>query len=264
MNHARNSALYVGRVRHRRVRPKPHDLGYRVWHVLVDVDELADLDRDVRGFGHNRRSLVEFRDADHFGEGPGSVREKLGDLLAARGVDLPDGRVTVLTYPRVLGFVFNPVSFWFCHDRSGDLALVVAEVNNTFGDSWSYVLDELEPIAGGGVTARATKVLHVSPFLPVDDHEYRFTIRPPVAVEGSRQAVHMDVLDVEGRILDATLVETRRALTSSSLLRVFLSHPLVTLHTVVGIHWQAAKIFLRRKARFHRRPDPPSVSTVVH
>lgn len=276
----RRSGLYVGKVRHRRYRPKEHELSYRVWHLLLDLDELDDLNRDVRGFGRNRRALVEFRDADHFDPSPGGfsgfgaranrrgrgdqrpVRDKLRSLLAARDVELPDGPVQVLTYPRVLGFTFNPVSFWYCHDRDGALQVIVAEVNNTFGDAWSYVLTDLEPIPGGGIRAHAQKVLHVSPFLPIEDHEYTFTIRPPVAADGSRQAVHMDVLapdpDVAEltKILDATLVESREPLTSRSLLRAFVTHPLVTLHTVIGIHWQAAKLWFGRKARFHGRPEP--------
>ncbi len=254
---APGSALYVGKVSHRRFSPKKHALSYRVWHLLLDVDDLWRLDEKVDGFRHNRRAAVEFRDSDHFGPEERSVRGKLADLLAAQGRELPGGRVLVLTYPRVHGHVFNPVSFWFCHDEAGRLALVVAEVNNTFGDSYSYVLDELERLEGDKVRARARKVLHVSPFLPIDDHEYTFTIRPPSAKPGSGLAVQLDVHGPDGeRVLDATLVEQREELTAKTLRRARWTHPLVTLRTVAAIHWHAARIWVRRKATFHRRPEP--------
>jgi DUF1365 family protein len=255
---AQQSALYVGKVGHRRHHPKPHAFAYRVWHLLLDLDELDTLERTVAGFGHNRRALVEFRDTDHFGPQNLPTRDKLADLLAARGVAMPAGKVTVLAYPRVLGFVFNPVSFWYLHGADGELEIIVSEVNNTFGDSWSYVLTELTPMPGSGVRAEADKILHVSPFLAVKDHRYVFTIRPPQAQADSRQSVHMNVLEPNGdKIVDATLVEQRRELTSRTLLTALLTHPLVTIHTIVSIHLQAARIVLSRKARFHKRPEPP-------
>ncbi len=254
---APGTALYVGTIRHRRLRPRKHRLQYRVWHLLLDVDQVHRLHEDVKGFGHNRRAIVEFRDTDHFGPVDRPVREKLEDFLAGRGIELPAGRVLVLTYPRVLGHVFNPVSFWYCHDQSGRLALVVAEVNNTFGDSYSYVLEDLRDNGGGALVGEADKALHVSPFLPRDDHRYRFTLRPPTNAIGQTLAVQLDVHEPHGgRILDATLVEQRVALTTRSLRRVLWTHPLLTLHTVAAIHWQALRIWLGRKARFHRRPDP--------
>lgn len=259
LGHGVNSALYVGRVRHHRVSPKAHRLSYRVWHLLLDLDELPELDRQIAGFGHNRRAMVEFRDADHFGTSPEPVRDKLAALLAARHVAMPTGQVQVLTYPRVLGFVFNPVSFWYLHDADGELAVVVAEVNNTFGDSWSYILDDLVDLPGGALKAEAFKVLHVSPFLPVENHDYTFAILPPSTSASSNQAVHMTVADEHGiKLLGANLVEARRTLSSRALARVMCTHPLVTLHTVVGIHWHALRMFLGRKARFHHRPAAPT------
>ncbi len=253
---APGSGLYVGKIAHQRFSPKKHAFSYRVWHLLLDVDDLWRLHEKVDGFKHNRKAPVEFRDTDHFGPAARPVKDKLRDFLAGQGRELPGGRVLVLTYPRVHGYVFNPVSFWFCHDEAGQLAMVVSEVNNTFGDSYSYILDELEPDGADTYRARARKVLHVSPFLPVEDHEYTFTIRPPRAEPGTDVGVILDVADPDGEmVLSAALEEERQPLTTQTLRRARRTHPLITLRTVAAIHWQAAKIWTGRKARFRKRPE---------
>lgn len=246
------SALYVGTVRHRRRRPRSHALRVRGYHVLLDVDELDRLEADVRGFGYRGRALTRFRDTDHFGPVDRPVRDKLDAWLAAQGRSLPAGPLRVLTNLRVLGHVFNPVSWWFAHEPDGRLSMVVAEVNSTFGDSHAYVLDDLEEGPDGLLRAEASKVLHVSPFLPVSSLHYRFTILPP----GERVLVHMDVDDAEGKVLDATQDGRRRPLDSATLRRVLLRHPLMPLLTVAAIHWHALLLW-GKGVPFHRRPVPP-------
>ena len=167
------TAILTGTVRHRRDRPRPHHFAYELWHVLLDVDELDTLDQDVGPFAYNRPGLAVFRDTDHLGPVDLPVREKLRRFLAGQGVELPDGPVLLQTSLRVLGYVFNPVSWFWCHDEEGDLALVVAEVNNTFGDTHCYVLDDLAWTGEHRVVARDRKVFHVSPFMAIDDHDYR-------------------------------------------------------------------------------------------
>jgi uncharacterized protein len=248
----RASALYVGTVRHRRRRPRAHAFRYRTYHVLLDLDELEQLDREVRGFGYGRRGLTTFRDADHFGRQDVPVRDKLDRWLASQGVELPAGPVRVLTNLRVFGHVFNPVSWWYCYHPDGELALVVAEVHNTFGEAHGYVLDELQPGAGDTLEATATKVFHVSPFLPIDGLSYRFTLVRP----GARVLAHIDVADAGGPLFDATQAGRRVPLSSGSLARVLVTHPLETLRTVALIHLQALRLWWRR-VPFHRKPVPP-------
>jgi uncharacterized protein len=248
----RRSALYVGHVHHRRHRPRPNAFRYGVFWALLDLDELAHLDRSVRGFGYRRRAFACFRDTDHLGPADVPVRLKLARLLADRGVELPAGRVEVLTNLRVAGHVFNPVSWWFCRDADDRVQLVVAEVDNTFGESHAYVLDRLEHRPDGTIRASAPKVFHVSPFLPVDDHRYAFTFAPP----GERMTVHMDVLDVDGRVLDATQAGRRLPLTGRHLAATLVRYPLVTLRTVYLIHRQALRL-VRLRTPFHRKPVPP-------
>ncbi len=254
----RHSSLLTGTVRHRRARPKPHDFAYEMWHVLLDVDELHALDGEVTGFGYNRRAPATFHDTDHLGPVDLPVREKLRRFLAGEGIELPGGRVLLQTSLRVLGYTFNPVSWFWCHDEDGDLALVVAEVNNTFGDTHCYVLDDLERTGEHRVVAHDRKVLHVSPFMAIDDHDYRFVFRPPTLAgsPGERVAVHMDVSDAQGHLFDATVGQVRQNFTTSSLWRALLRMPWVTFKTVLAIHWEALFIW-RRKAPFHRRPTPP-------
>ncbi len=252
MTAARASALYVGSLRHRRFRPRAHAFRYGVYHALLDLDELDALDRDVRGFGHNRPAVTTFHDTDHLGDLDLPVREKLSRWLDAQGVALPPGPVRLLTNLRVLGHVFNPVSWFFCHDAEGRLVLVVAEVNNTFGETYCYLLDDLERIGAHTVRAGRQKVFHVSPFMDIPDHRYRFTIRPPA----ERVAVQMDVADAEGVLFDATLAEQRRPFTTAVLWRALLRYPLMPLVTVVLIHWQALRLLAKRVPVF-RKPPPP-------
>jgi uncharacterized protein len=246
------SALYVGSVRHRRHRPAVNAFRYRAYHVLVDLDELPRLDREVGGFAYNRPGPTSFWDRDHLGPADVPVREKLARWLAGEGVVLPAGPVRVLTNLRVLGYVFNPVSWWFCHHPDGRLAVVVAEVNNTFGDAHCYLLDDLDHRPDGTIRARADKVLHVSPFLPIEGLRYRFTFVEP----GARALAHMDVEDADGTVLDATQDGRRIALTTRTLTRTLVTHPLVTLRTMVLIHAQALRLW-RKRVTFHRRPAPP-------
>ncbi|MFO7778100.1 MAG: DUF1365 domain-containing protein [Nitriliruptoraceae bacterium] len=257
MTGPRASCLYVGWTRHRRVTPVERTFRYRTFHALLDVDELPALEREVAGFAYRRAAPVRFRDRDHLGAGDTPVKAKLARWLRAQGLELPDGPVRVLANLRVLGHVFDPVSWWFCHRADGSLALVVAEVRNTFGESYWYLLDELEDRGGGVVRARAPKRFHVSPFLPIDGLTYRFTfvLRP------ERVVAHIEVLQGEETVFDATQTGRRRPFTTRSLLAVLLANPLLPLRTVALIHLQALRLLVRR-VRFHRKPEPPPGAVV--
>ncbi len=248
----RASGLYVGWTRHRRMRTVERSFRYRTFHALIDLDELGRLEAEVAGFGYRRPALTRFRDRDHLGVGDTPIKAKLARWLADQGVALPDGPVRVLANLRVLGHVFDPVSWWFCHHPDGALALVVAEVNNTFGESYWYLLDDLEHGPGGVVRARATKRFHVSPFLPIDGLDYRFTfvLRP------DRVVAHIEVEEAGEPVFDATQTGARRPFTTRGLLATLAANPFLPLRTVLLIHLQAARLFVRR-VRFHRKPAPP-------
>jgi uncharacterized protein len=158
----------------------------------------------------------------------------------------------VLTNLRVLGHVFDPVSWWFCHHRDGRLAFVVAEVHNTFGEAHAYLLDDLERPGDGTVRARSRKAFHVSPFLPTDGLTYRFAF----VLREEALTAHVEVDDAQGTIFDATQRGRRVELTGPNLARTLVTHPLMTLRTVVWIHLQALRLW-RRGVPVVRRPVAP-------
>ena len=251
------SALYVGEVRHRRHRPVAHRLRHRTFHALLDVDDLDRLDREVPGFGVDRAAPMALRTRDHLDGTDGPLRARLAALVAARGAELPSGRLQVLCHPRTLGHVFNPVAWWFAHHPDGTLGMVVAEVTSTFGDRVLYVLDAPEPGPDGLWRAHTVKALHVSPFLPVDGLGYRFAFLPPGTPPGPRVLVRMEVEDGDGLVLDAVQDGRRRALDGPGVVRTLLAHPLVSLAALAAIHGHALRLW-RKGAPFHRRPAPPA------
>jgi DUF1365 family protein len=245
------SALYVGTVRHRRSEPAAHEFRYRTYQVLLDLDDVEALARRIPWLGYNGPGLTSFHDTDHLGPRRARVREKLAGWLAGRGVDPDDGRVLLLTNLRVLGHVFNPVSYYYCLRPDGSLRRVVAEVNNTFGDTLCYLLDDLRP-RGRLFTASSRKRLHVSPFIGMEEIAYEWTLSSP----DRRLTVHIDETREGRKFFDATLQMERRPLTASSLARIMLRHPLTPLHTVARIHWQALALWWKG-VPVHRRPSPP-------
>jgi uncharacterized protein len=247
------STLYKGTVRHTRLRPVHHDFKYRVYYGLWDIDELDRLDRGLRLFSVDRFNLFAIDKRDHGPEDGTSLRDWVVKLLERAGVEHNGGRIELLAYPRVLGYVFNAISVWYCYDPDGRLVAVVHEVRNTFSDKHSYVV----PVNGRDLTHGFEKLLHVSPFNDMDS-TYSFSMTPP----GEHLSLGISQRDDGGPLLRAGLSLTRMPLTDLNLLRLFWSHPLLTLKVVGGIHWEAVRLWLKG-ARFHRRPTPPLDSVTV-
>ena len=249
-------SLVPGRVMHARMKPKAHRFQYRVFNLLVDIDRLGEAARASRlfrigpGFG-----LASFRESDH-GDGQGPLRAHVERLLAPAGVDLTGGRVLLLCYPRIFGFVFNPISLYFCYDSNDALLAMIYEVRNTFGEMHSYVA----PVAQGelneaGLRQARDKIFYVSPFLDMP-LRYHFRVLPP----GETVKVRILETDRDGPILAATFAGERRALTSATLLKACLSMPLMTLKVVAGIHWEALKLWLKGIG-LRTRPAPPEAAS---
>jgi DUF1365 family protein len=252
-----NSALYVGRVMHERSFPTRHRLSYGVWYLLVDLDELDTLDRELRGFAVNRAAPVSFHEADHGPRDGSPLRPWIDARLAEAGVDLQGGSVRLLTFPRVFGYVFNPISVWFCAGPGGDLRAILYEVSNTFGERHGYLV----PIGPGDVegNGRARRVrsvfdkrLYVSPFIDMAA-TYDVSTRLP----DERISIVMRETAAGGRVLVASLAARRRPLTGRSLAGAMFRFPLVTLKVIGGIHWEALKLW-RKGAPFRRRGAPPA------
>jgi DUF1365 family protein len=254
------SALYVGGVFHARLRPQPHRLNYRVFWLMLDLAEIDALNDRLKVFSRNRFNLLSFHDSDH-GDASGTpLRAQVEIRLSAVGVDIGRGAVRLLTMPRVLGFVFNPISLYFCHHEDGRLAAMIYEVTSTFGERRSYVL----PVAAADAEAgrfrqQAGKSLYVSPFMDMD-MRYDFKGRPP----GETLALAIDGSDSAGLLIATTMTGERRALSDRALIAVALSMPLLTLKVVAAIHWEALKLWLKRVPLTRKPPAGPGVLDLRH
>ena len=256
------SCLYSGTVMHRRLRPKPHRLRYRVAWMLLDLDEIAQLPQRLRLFSYNRRNAVSFFDKDH-GNGSGRpLRQQVEAHLREAGIAPDGGPIRLLCMPRIFGFGFNPLSVYFCHRRDGTLAAVLYEVHNTFRQRHSYLIP-VDPTAdiqaGATIDQQCRKGFYVSPFMDMD---LRYAFR--VVVPDRRVAVAIRTADSDGLVLAAALSGDRLALTDAALLRILVVHPLLTLKVIGAIHWHALKMVLKG-FRLQPRPRPPATPvTVVH
>lgn len=247
------SALYEGVVTHTRHFPRRHRLAYRVWYLLLDLDELEELDRAVPGFAVDRPGPVSFRARDHGPRDGAALRPWIDGHLAEAGIDLEGGPVRILCFPRILGYVFNPLSVWFCHGSDGSLRALLYEVSNTFGEQHSYLVP-VGPGVEAGETVRATfdKELFVSPFIDMDA-TYDFRARVP----DERLAVIVREHVRDGHVLDAVLTARRLPLDGRRLASAFVRHPLLTLKVIGGIHWEALRLWLKG-APYRRRGTPPT------
>ena len=246
------SCIYLGRVMHARLRPFVQRFVYRVFSLYLDLDELPALDRRLRLFSHNRWNLFAFRDQDHGPRDGSPLRPWIEEQLATAGIDLGGGAVRLLCFPRLLGYVFNPLSIWFCYHCSGRLAAVLYEVSNTFGQRHGYLLPlSREHRSGEAIAQRCEKGFYVSPFIGMAaSYDFRLFEPDQDLSISIRQSVP------EGPQLVARHDGARAPLSDSVLLKAFLAHPLMSIKVVAGIHWEALKLWLRG-ARFHARPPAP-------
>ncbi|MGH6978371.1 MAG: DUF1365 domain-containing protein [Brevundimonas sp.] len=236
-----NSALYRGEVTHRRLRPREHRLRYRVFWLLLDLAELDEIDSRMRLLSRNRFNLLSFHDRDH-GDGSGRpLRDQVTALLRRERVDIGAGAVRLLTMPRVLGYVFNPISLYYCHGADGRLAAVIYEVTSTFGERHSYVLPVADGDADKGVIRQAArKALHVSSFMGMD---MRYAFRGHAPAEWIDLAI--DGSDSEGLLIVAAMRGRRHPLTDGAIFRAAVSIPFLTLKVMAAIHWEALKLWLK-------------------
>ena len=249
-----NALLGFGQVRHVRLKPVRNAFVYGTYFLMLPMRSL-----DTQGPGElarNRWAALSFYDKDHGdGRGPqqGGALAWLDTLLHSEGIDDATGEVWLHCYPRVLGFTFKPVSFWYCHRLDGTLRAVVVEVNNTFGERHCYLLDHPR----FGVELRADKVFHVSPFCPVEGgYRFRFMLTPDL----QRTVARIDYDDATGPLIETSVSGALEPLNAQSVRRAVWQYPAMTLAVVARIHWQALKLFVK-KVRFFGKPVPPATFT---
>lgn len=217
--------LYRGCVMHARLKPVGHRFVYRVLNLLIDLDRLDEADRQSCLFAVNRRGLYSFHERDHGPRDGSSLAAYARAAAKSEGVDLSGGKVLLLCYPRLLGFVFNPLSIYYCYGSDGSLRLLIYEVRNTFGEQHSYVC----PVRGhdvteAGIRQECDKRFYVSPFIGMG-MRYRFRLTLP----GDEVKVRILETDADGPLLAATFHGHRQALTSPHLIAAFFALPFVTL-----------------------------------
>lgn len=232
----------TGMVRHRRLRPVQHAFAYRSYFLMLPMRSLRR--EPCAALRRNRFGALSFHDRDH-GDGGDDALAWLDGLLAAQGIDDADGEVWLQCYPRVLGYVFKPVSFWFCERADGTMAAIVAEVNNTFGERHCYLLAG-DTLAYGRELS-AAKVFHVSPFCSVQGrYRFRFMRAQATAEQPARCVARIDHDDDVGPVLQTSVSGSLQMLSTASVRRAFFGMPLMTLGVIVRIHWQALRLWLAR------------------
>ena len=254
MNPATAQALIgVGQVRHARLRPPRNRFAYGTYFLMLPMRGLRTQASPV--LVRNRFGLISFFDRDH-GDGRSDSLAWLDELLHSEGISDACGEVWLHCYPRVLGFTFKPVSFWYCQRDDGSLAAVLVEVNNTFGERHCYLLSG--PQLAFGRELHARKVFHVSPFCAVTgSYRFRFLCTGLDGRSAVRRTVaRIDHHDAEGPLVQTSVSGELQPLTPARIRAAFFGMPLMTLGVIARIHWQALKLFARRVPWF-RKPAPP-------
>ncbi len=235
------SGLYVGTLRHRRFTPKRHEFTYPIFMPFLDIDRIPELMSVSPFAAYNRWAWASFHDRDHFGDTRIPFRHRLERDALQNGVEPPRGPVFLLTHLRYLGYNFNPVSFFYCYSKDDQFDSVLAEVNNTFGETHNYWLNgAVEQPAGSNRKYRFQKAFHVSPFMRLG-HRYEWTFTPP----DDRLIVQSMNYEDDGLLFDSTLKLERREWSGKELHRALLQFPWITAKVIAAIHWQALRLLVK-------------------
>jgi DUF1365 family protein len=253
-----NSCLYECSVMHHRLAPKVHHFEHELFMFYLDLDEVDAIARKVRSFGHNRRNIYSFRDGDHEPAGAPPLKERVIAFLRQNGIELgTSGRVMLLTLPRVFGYVFNPISVYYCFDAAGAAVCAVAEVGNTFREMKLFLLRPDALDAKGGFNQITPKHFYVSPFSRLD---FKFDFR--LGVPGEKLILKIDDRDGADKVLLSTLTGRRATLNNRTLAWFTFKYPLVTLKVIFLIHWHALRLWLKG-VPFHRKAANASLQREV-
>jgi uncharacterized protein len=248
-----NSCLYECSVMHHRFAPKVHHFQHDIFMFYLDLDELDSVAKKILLFSHNRKNIYSFRDQDHEPAGQNPFKQRVLNFLQKNGIELSSSvRIMLLTLPRVLGYVFNPISIYYCFDSAGKPICSVAEVGNTFREMKLYLLSPDELGANDTFQKIVPKHFYVSPFSSLDLN-FDFKLKIP----GENLAIKVDDLDGDEKVLITTLIGKRAELTNQNLLWLTLKFPLVTLKVIFLIHWHALLLWLKRVPFYRKAANAP-------
>ena len=233
----KNSIIYNGKVIHRRFKPKEHYFKYSVFSLLIDIDELEIIENTIKIFSHNKFNIISFFDKDHGPRDGTSVKEWVIKNLKDIGIENHKIQIKLLCYPRIFGYVFNPLSVFFIYDENSRLIAILYEVKNTFGEQHTYVFKtEDEKV----ITNDCAKKFHVSPFIEMECHYYFRVLKP-----SDKISVIIDQKDKDGKLLYASQDGKAAELNEKNLLTSYISHPLMTFKIIAAIHYEALKLWLK-------------------
>jgi uncharacterized protein len=253
--------ICLGRVMHRRLRPVTHQFSYGTFFVRVPLSTLSELPN--RFFSLNRFNLMSLYTRDYGPRDGSDLATWARTLLQSEGVTNANGEIVLQTYPRILGYVFNPITIWYCYDTDNQLRAAICEVNNTFGERHNYIVNHAD---GRVITPTdwiiARKVFHVSPFCEVRGF-YRFRFEQTYVAENARAFAQIDFYDGSDdadKLIITTLNGAPKKITAGLVIRTLITYPLMTFGVIFRIHWQAFKLW-RKNLPFYAKPTPPTLET---
>ena len=252
----KRSCIYFANIMHHRLRPRIHRFRYKVYSWLVDLDELDALDQELPLFSRNKRNFLSFYDHD-YGDGSDlDLKQQVTRQLLANGMESPT-RIALLCFPRVFGYVFNPLSIYFCYREDGSLLAVLHEVSNTFGERHTYIIPCNKQYQAGDIIRQSVnKAMHVSPFMAMD---YRYGFRLKLPEKSLMVAINM--VDSEGIAFSAVLSGRRMDLSHKTVLRQLINMPFMTFKVTAAILWQAARLYCKGLKVYRHKPRSESVSS---
>ena len=249
--------IYNGTVVHRRLKPKGHLLKYQVFSLLIDLDALDEIDTAKVPLSINRFGFLSFFESDHGDGRKTGLKTWALEQLAKANIDTTSARIRVLCYPRFIGYVFNPLTVFFCENEDGETIAILYQVKNTMGENHTYIIP-IESGAPSPLKHGCDKAMYVSPFTPMES-SYAFSIVPP----GDDICVSIQQLDIEGPILNASFTGKFAAFTSRNLRRAIFRHPLMTMKVIAGIHFEALKLWRKGVPFFRHTPQPGANTSIV-
>ena len=233
-----NSCIYIGSVIHKRFKPKKHFFKYSVFSLFLDLDEINELDQKILFFSYNKFNILSFFDKDHGYRDGSSIKNWLIHVLQKKNISTMNIKIKILCYPRIFGYVFNPLSIFFIYDADSNPIAILYEVKNTFGEQHTYVFKI--DIKNKQILNNCKKKFYVSPFMDLES-KYFFKVLIP----NERLSVIIDQRDKEGKLLFASQDGERVKLSSKNLLKSYLKHPLMTLKIISAIHYEALKLWMK-------------------
>ena len=234
----KNSCIYIGNVVHKRFKPKKHFFKYSVFSIFLDLDEINEIEKEISFFSYNKFNILSFFDKDHGNRDGSSIKDWIIQVLQKKNISTKNIKIKILCYPRIFGYVFNPLSIFFIYDTDSNPIAILYEVKNTFGEQHTYVFKI--NIKDQHISNNCKKKFYVSPFMDLES-KYFFKVLIP----NERLSVIIDQRDKEGKLLFASQDGERVKISSKNLLISYLKHPLMTLKIISAIHYEALKLWIK-------------------